>query len=90
MCVPDLLGTQGTFLLFTTRQAGERFKEGGTASLRHPRRRSNRDRRSQGPENPFATDSRPLTVPLRLTLNRGDGRMSMWSAVRASTLTPGR
>ena len=30
MSVPDLLGTQGTFLLFTTRQSGERFTEGGT------------------------------------------------------------
>ncbi len=29
MAVPDLLGTQGTFLLFTTRPSGERFKEGG-------------------------------------------------------------
>ena len=29
MSVPDLLGTQGTFLLFTTRPSGERFKEGG-------------------------------------------------------------
>ena len=29
MCVPDLLGTQGTFLLYTTRPAGARFKEGG-------------------------------------------------------------
>ena len=29
MCVPDLLGTQGTFLLFTTRPAAGRFKEGG-------------------------------------------------------------
>ena len=26
---PDLLGTQGTFLLFTTRQSDEKFKEGG-------------------------------------------------------------
>ena len=30
MCVPDLLGTQGTFTLFTTRPASGRFKEGGT------------------------------------------------------------
>ncbi len=30
MSVPDLLGTQGTFLLFTTRPAVEHFKEGGT------------------------------------------------------------
>ncbi len=29
MSVPDLLGTQGTFMLFTTRPASGRFKEGG-------------------------------------------------------------
>jgi len=29
MCVPDLLGTQGTFLLFTTRPPEGSFKEGG-------------------------------------------------------------
>jgi len=29
MCIPDLLGTQGTFLLFTTRSGGESFQEGG-------------------------------------------------------------
>jgi predicted AlkP superfamily phosphohydrolase/phosphomutase len=29
MCVPDLLGTQGTFIFFTTRAGGEAIKEGG-------------------------------------------------------------
>src|SRR5262249_36532441 len=29
MCVPDLLGTQGTFHLYTTRSEKKRFKEGG-------------------------------------------------------------
>ncbi len=29
MCVPDLLGTQGTFTFFSTRQGGENIKEGG-------------------------------------------------------------
>ena len=31
MSIPDLLGTQGTFLLFSRRASSERFKEGGTA-----------------------------------------------------------
>jgi predicted AlkP superfamily phosphohydrolase/phosphomutase len=29
MCVPDLKGSQGTFCLCTTRQGGEKFREGG-------------------------------------------------------------
>ncbi len=63
MSVPDLLGTQGTFLLFTTRPAGERFKEGGTriaVTIQSDRI----DTAVQGPENPFAADSRPLEVPI--------------------------
>ena len=56
MSVPDLLGTQGTFLLFTTRPAGERFKEGGTESPST----LDGDRIEtavEGPENPFAADA---------------------------------
>ena len=63
MSVPDLLGTQGTFLLFTTRPAGERFKEGGTrvaVTVEGDRI----DTAVEGPENPFAADSRPLQVRL--------------------------
>src|SRR6266487_1414355 len=29
MCTPDLLGSQGTFFLYTTRPAETKFKEGG-------------------------------------------------------------
>ena len=57
MCVPDLLGTQGTFLLLTTRPAGARFKEGG---IRVPVE-VNGDRITatiEGPENLFVSDIR--------------------------------
>ena len=69
MSVPDLLGTQGTFILFTTRLAGERFKEGG---IRVPVTvEGNRiDTAVQGPENPFAADSRPLQVPIGMVIDR--------------------
>jgi predicted AlkP superfamily phosphohydrolase/phosphomutase len=69
MCVPDLLGTQGTFLLFTTRPARARFKEGG---LRVPISVSS-DRIAttiQGPENTFLEGGPPLEIPLHLTLDR--------------------
>lgn len=69
MCVPDLLGSQGTFLLFTTRPAAERFKEGG---LRVPiaLNGDSVDTVVKGPENMFLTGSPPLELPLRLTVNR--------------------
>ena len=69
MCVPDLLGTQGTFLLFTTRPASGRFKEGG---IRIPVtvHRDAVEATVQGPENLFLADSTPLQVPLRATIDR--------------------
>ena len=69
MCVPDLLGTQGTFLLYTTRPAGQAFKEGG---LRFPVSLEN-DAFSttlQGPDNVFLEGAPPLTLPLSGRLDR--------------------
>ena len=69
MCVPDLLGSQGTFLLFTTRPSGERFKEGG---LRVPITLQG-DRVEtviKGPENLFLEGSPPMEVPMRLSIDR--------------------
>ncbi len=88
MSVPDLLGTQGTFLLFTTRPAGERFKEGGT---RIPLTMAgNRIETSvEGPENPFDADGRPLRVSLRIDLNRSRGTVELNVDGAGLTLTPG-
>jgi hypothetical protein len=73
MCVPDLLGTQGTFLLFTTRPAGARFKEGG---IRIPVDvRGNRvETTIEGPENAFVVGNRPMTIPMTVTLDRAARR----------------
>ena len=84
MCVPDLLGTQGTFLLFTTRPAGERFKEGG---LRVPVTVDG-DRIEttvNGPENLFVVGSPPLQVPLRITLDRAAAARARRSRRAASS-----
>ena len=63
MCAPDLLGSQGTFLLFSTRPGGEKFKEGG---LRFPLRKSADGYAGtiEGPENSFIEGNPPLTLPL--------------------------
>ena len=89
MSVPDLLGTQGTFLLFTTRPAGDRFKEGG---IRVPVTvEGNRiDTAVQGPENPFAADARPLQAPLRIVLDRSRQQVQLDTAGTRVALTPGR
>jgi predicted AlkP superfamily phosphohydrolase/phosphomutase len=89
MCVPDLLGTQGTFLLFTTRPPGERFKEGG---LRVPvALTGNRvETTIGGPENMFREDARPMEIPLRVTLDRAKNRAHIDLDGHALELEPGR
>jgi predicted AlkP superfamily phosphohydrolase/phosphomutase len=69
MCVPDLLGTQGTFLLFTTRPAGERFKEGGLR-VEVEVRNDRVETVVQGPENMFLAGSPPLQIPMRIAIDR--------------------
>ena len=89
MSVPDLLGTQGTFLLFTTRPPGERFTEGGTrigVALDGDRIVT----AVQGPENPFAADGRPLEAPVRVVLNRAASRAEVAAGGSRVTLAPGQ
>jgi predicted AlkP superfamily phosphohydrolase/phosphomutase len=69
MSAPDLLGTQGTFTLFTTRASQPRFKEGGvrvSVVLEGDRIHT----RIQGPENTFVEGGGPLEIPLALWLDR--------------------
>jgi predicted AlkP superfamily phosphohydrolase/phosphomutase len=97
MCVPDLLGTQGTFLLFTTRPTGARFKEGG---IRIPIviEGDRVETKVQGPENTLRSDSAALEIPLRIRIDRSrrvaeadldgtrvelaPGRLSDWVTLR--------
>ena len=69
MSVPDLLGTQGTFLLYTNRPHGTRFKEGGIrVSLQFSDDQA--DTVIEGPENSFLEGNPPLTIPFRIRLDR--------------------
>jgi len=98
MCVPDLLGTQGTFLLFTTRPAGERFKEGGTR-IRFTRSGNPADAGShtgvrleatvEGPENVFREGSPPLQIPLRATVNPEEHTLTVDLDGARTVLSPG-
>jgi predicted AlkP superfamily phosphohydrolase/phosphomutase len=65
MCAPDLLGSQGTFLLFSTRPSGERFKEGGA---RFPLKAKGKGWTGtiEGPENTFLEGSPPMTLPIEI------------------------
>jgi predicted AlkP superfamily phosphohydrolase/phosphomutase len=73
MCVPDLLGTQGTFLLYTTRPAEAKFKEGGIQVTLA----KNGDRMEsvlEGPDNSFREGSPAMTLPMTITLDRANDR----------------
>lgn len=88
MCVPDLLGTQGTFLLFTTRPADQRFKEGGVrvhVSLANDEMVAT----LEGPGNTFLEGSPPLALPLRARLLRQANRVEVSLGGATRTLTPG-
>ena len=89
MCVPDLLGTQGTFTLYTTRPPGERFKEGGTRiALRFDGDRA--DTVMRGPDNPLVEGSPPMELPLRITVDRAKTRARVRVGETELDLEPGR
>lgn len=71
MCTPDLLGTQGTFALYTTR-AGEGEMESGN---RYPliERDGKYHGEIEGPLNYMEEGGGPLKIPFTLT-RRGEGR----------------
>jgi predicted AlkP superfamily phosphohydrolase/phosphomutase len=84
MCVPDLLGSQGTFHVFTTRPATAAFKEGG---LRVQVTVDNDHFKStvSGPENAFVAGTPRMTLPLEVQLDRE--RREARVEIGASTVT---
>jgi predicted AlkP superfamily phosphohydrolase/phosphomutase len=75
MCIPDLLGTQGTFLYFTTRTGGEAFQEGGLRfELSANGSKNSFEGTIEGPENTFLEGNPPMTLPLRIDIDRDAGR----------------
>jgi hypothetical protein len=89
MCVPDLLGTQGTFLLLTTRPAGGRFKEGGirVPVEVHDGRIS---ATIEGPANVFVSDHPLLVTPITIALDRQHKRARLEVSGTAIDLEVGR
>lgn len=88
MCVPDLLGTQGTFLLFTTRPPAARFKEGGQR-VQVAVTNDRIDTVVTGPENAFVVGHPPLACPLTVTLDRTTHRATVAVGGEQVTLAVG-
>jgi predicted AlkP superfamily phosphohydrolase/phosphomutase len=88
MCVPDLLGTQGTFLLFTTRTGGSAFTEGGLRIVL-PSGQDVIDTEVPGPANNFLADAPPSSIPLGLSLDRSRRTVEVRLADTRATLAAG-
>jgi predicted AlkP superfamily phosphohydrolase/phosphomutase len=87
MCTPDLLGTQGTFALFTTRRNGERMESGN----RYPLSRNAAGAASgeiEGPQDFMTEGGGSLKLPFTLS-PRGDGRATLTIDGERHELLPG-
>jgi predicted AlkP superfamily phosphohydrolase/phosphomutase len=73
MCTPDLLGSQGTFFLYTTRPADTKFKEGGIR-VALPAGGDRFQTSVKGPENAFLEGKPPLEVLMTIALDRAARR----------------
>ena len=78
MCIPDLLGTQGTFMLFTTRPESEAFQEGGIR-LDLKGQGDNWTGTIEGPENILIEGNPPLEQSFKLDIDRTNktGRLTV-------------
>jgi len=90
MCTPDLLGTQGTFLLFTTRSEGGAFQEGGLRfELNGDGSKDSFEGTIEGPENSFFEGNPPMTLPLKIDLDRAANRALVSVNGESVDLEPG-
>ena len=90
MGAPDLLGTQGTFLLFTTRSSDAKFQEGGMRIVISAKD-GNPDRfetEIEGPENMFREGDPPLATSLVLTRQRDRGTVRVSVSGKEHELQP--
>jgi predicted AlkP superfamily phosphohydrolase/phosphomutase len=88
MCVPDLLGTQGTFTLFSTRPSGEEFKEGGRRERLEPAGEGF-SAVLEGPPNELVAGAPPLTLRLEIEVDSSAGTALIDLGGEQMTLRPG-
>jgi predicted AlkP superfamily phosphohydrolase/phosphomutase len=89
MCAPDLLGTQGTFLLYTTRSSGAKIKEGGIR-VRLSTNGNRFETTIQGPENTFVEGNPALRMPMSIEVDRDRRHARVHVDGQIIDLEPGR
>jgi predicted AlkP superfamily phosphohydrolase/phosphomutase len=91
MSVPDLLGSQGTFLLFTTRRSAAGFKEGGLrVELDGDGGGDRFSTALRGPENVFREDSPAMELPIEIAIDRAAREVRVAIDGTAHDLRPGQ
>jgi predicted AlkP superfamily phosphohydrolase/phosphomutase len=92
MSIPDLLGTQGTFLHFTTRKSDGEFQEGGltVALATNGAGPDTYDARIPGPENTFLESGDALEVPMTVRADRAGGKATLEVGKERLELAPGQ
>jgi predicted AlkP superfamily phosphohydrolase/phosphomutase len=88
MCVPDLLGTQGTFVLFTSRPAATESAEQGLR-VQVPPGADALTVAIPGPENTFVEGHPQLSAPMRLAIDRVNRRVRASIGDAVVELRPG-
>ncbi|MEC8943535.1 MAG: alkaline phosphatase family protein, partial [Acidobacteriota bacterium] len=92
MCVPDLLGTQGTFIFFTTRESNEVIKEGGVR-VYLPSDGPNSDHfvtEIPGPDNDLIEGSPPMKIPVVIDIDRVNNCVDVAVDDERYALEPGK
>ena len=101
MCVPDLLGTQGTFIFFTTREGGDDIKEGGVRVHLNGAspaaggavvgsRVDHFDTFLEGPENDLIEGNPSMKIPITIDIDRQANRVHVNMGGDKHTLEPGK
>jgi predicted AlkP superfamily phosphohydrolase/phosphomutase len=89
MCVPDLLGTQGTFLYFTTRGNAGALGEGGIRVTLAAAGGDTFTAAITGPENTYRAGTPRLEIPLTLAVDRAGRRARVTAGKTAVDLALG-
>jgi predicted AlkP superfamily phosphohydrolase/phosphomutase len=76
MCVPDLMGTQGTFTLLTTREGTAGFQEGGERAALRPNGHGFEGNLT-GPSNSFVKGEPSLLIPLSIQAAQDRARVTV-------------
>jgi predicted AlkP superfamily phosphohydrolase/phosphomutase len=88
MCVPDIIGSQGTFSFYTTNGNEQKMKEAGLCYYVEPNGNTIRTF-LHGPENPLVPNNGQVKIPLEIKIDRENNKASAKLCGQHIQLEPG-